>query len=281
MNSIEIRADGDLWSVVADPGQLESAVLNLAINARDAMPNGGTLIIETSNVTFADDADIPAEISPGDYAMLAVTDTGSGIPEDMIDHVIEPFFTTKEVGKGSGLGLSMIYGFSVQSGGSMEIESETGRGTTVRIYLPRGFSRATEAEPRPSTVETSYADTGTVLVVEDDDLVRDVVVEVLRDSDYEVLVADSGEAALAVIDETENVDVLFTDIVMPKMSGLELWTQARSRLPNLKVIYTSGYSEDMVAGWPDSEETSIILRKPYNPSQLLQALRDTMIDENQ
>jgi PAS domain S-box-containing protein len=243
---IELRLANDLWPALADSGQVENSLLNLAINARDAMPDGGKLTIETSNVHLDEDyASHNAEVAPGDYVMMVVTDTGTGMPEDVLAHVFEPFFTTKEVGKGTGLGLSMIYGFAKQSGGHAKIYSEVGHGTTVRLYLPR---LANEAKSEAVAVVPSHKGGGeTILVVEDNPDVRRLVLRQLRDLGYEVIEAANGPEALKILDGDAAIDLLFTDVVMPGgMTGRQLAEAAKTRRPGMRTLFTSGYTEDSI-----------------------------------
>jgi PAS domain S-box-containing protein len=265
--TIEVREilAPDAWSSLCDPNQLEIALLNLAVNARDAMPAGGILTIETANVVLgADEAANQGEsIRPGDYLVIAVTDNGIGIPPGTIDRVFEPFFTTKETGKGTGLGLSQVYGFLKQSGGHVRIRSEVGVGTRVSLYLPRGpalqpLHSAAEADKKPA------AASGTVLVVEDDPDVRAFAVTVLRDLGYRVLEAPDGAAALRILPEEPSVDLLFTDVVMPGPSGYEVARQARAMRPALKVLFTSGYTADVLKRSFEGR----IIQKPYKSSDL-------------
>ncbi|WP_129792373.1 response regulator [Sphingosinicella sp. CPCC 101087] len=280
----EIVTSPGLWRIEADPNQLESAILNLALNARDAMPSGGELTIETVNARLDESyAANHAEVPPGQYVMIAVTDTGSGMPKEVIDRAFEPFFTTKPVGKGSGLGLSMIYGFVKQSGGHVKIYSEEGSGTTVKIYLPRLLSEPSpdQEEPRITAgFETSQRQES-ILVVEDDDDVRAYSVECLRELGYRVIEAHDGASALRLLERQDGpVDLLFTDVVMPGMSGRELADEARKLQPDLRVLYTSGYTRNAIvhAGRLDSGVEMII--KPFTYEALAQKVRD-MLDEGQ
>lgn len=272
---IEIEHAAHLWPCLADPAQLESALLNLAINARDAMLKGGMLIIETANVRLGDEPGVLAEgVAPGEYVMLAVEDTGHGMPAEVAARACEPFFTTKEAGRGSGLGLSMIHGFVRQSGGHMEIDSKIGRGTTVKIYLPRaqdGGVASTRGFELP-VVQRERAES--VLVVEDDAEVRDRVVAMLSELGYRARQAEDGPSALAILEDEPEISLLFTDLVLPGgMSGPMLAAEARARRPELKVLFTSGYDSagTVVRGHP--EEAAQILEKPYRKVQLAQALQ--------
>ncbi|MEE9140841.1 MAG: PAS domain-containing protein [Alphaproteobacteria bacterium] len=269
-----------LWQTRADPGQVENALLNLAINARDAMPKGGSLTIETADVRLDDVAAAKhADAAPGDYVMLAVTDTGSGMPPEVVERVFEPFFTTKEVGKGTGLGLSMVYGFARQSGGFVDIESEPGKGTRVELYLPTAEAR----EGRPAEADETRKDyrgqDETVLVVEDDKEVRALAVSILTGLGYHVLEAENGPAALAVMDSREPVDLLFTDLVMPGgMNGRELAEEARRRNPGLRVLFTSGYIDEWRASAEDAQGRPRLIDKPYRRRNLARAVREILED---
>jgi PAS domain S-box-containing protein len=273
---IELKLADDLWPALADSGQLENSLLNLAINARDAMPEGGKLTIETRNVHLDEDyASNNAEVTPGDYVMLAVTDTGIGMPEDVLAHVFEPFFTTKEVGKGTGLGLSMIYGFAKQSGGHAKIYSEVGHGTTVRLYLPR---LTNEAKSEPAAVTSPRKGGGeTILVVEDNPDVRRLVVRQLRDLGYDVIEAANGPQALQILDGGAPIDLLFTDVVMPGgMTGRQLAEAAKTRRPGLKTLFTSGYTEDSILRLGKLDPGVRLLSKPYRKHELATRIREAL-----
>jgi CheY-like chemotaxis protein len=267
----------DLWHVYADPTQIEQVILNLALNARDAMPEGGVLTIETANVIL-DDSYVSrhAEVQAGEFVLLAVSDTGVGMDERTLARVFEPFFTTKETGKGTGLGLSTCYGIVKQAGGSIWVYSEPGKGTTFKVYLPR-----TLQTPAPSAEQTAQrkARTGseTILVVEDNDDVRAVAVESLRLHGYRVLEASSGEEALQLMSNlTEAVHLLLTDVVMPGMSGAELALELHQRYPHLKVLYTSGYTENVIVHHGVLNEGIAFLPKPYRPAELAQRVREVL-----
>ena len=275
--NIEISLDlaAGTYPVVADPTQLEAALTNLATNARDAMPRGGRLIIATGNRTL--DADYAAEnrdVLPGEYAVIEVTDTGTGMTPEVISHAFDPFYTTKERDKGTGLGLSMVFGFLKQSGGHVSVYSEVGVGTTFRLYLPRA-DRASVAEPASDGPSLSLSKGETVLVVEDNAALRRAAVRQLRELGYNVLDVENGAAALTEL-ETKKIDLLFSDVVMPgNIDGFELATMVRSRWPDVKVILTSGYPEgkmlDTLApgGFP-------LLNKPYRKQALARILRETL-----
>jgi signal transduction histidine kinase len=272
---VQIMLAGDAARALIDPSQLTNAILNLALNARDAMPDGGKLTIETSNVILDDSyAGIHSEVTAGPYVLIAVTDSGHGIPAGILDNVFEPFFTTKDVGKGSGLGLSMVYGFVKQSNGHIKIYSEAGHGTTVRIYLPQATGLA-----RPITDElasTSILEGGdeTILVVEDDDLVRTFVVGQIQSLGYVTLAAINADAALAVINSAQAIDLLFTDMIMPgSMNGRQLSDAALRRRPALKVLFTSGYTENTVIHYGRLDAGVLLLAKPYRKSDLARMIR--------
>jgi len=260
---VELRLAEELWPIWADANQIENALLNLAINARDAMPSGGRLQLETSN-THLDRAYVESEpgLQPGDYVMLAVTDTGTGMPPDVLARAFEPFFTTKPVGQGTGLGLSQLYGFARQSGGHVRIESEVGRGTLVRMYLPRhcGAEEATpEMPPEPSPqVQMKRS----VLVVEDEALVRMLLVEALEDQGYTVLEADNGNTALDIVTSPERIDLLATDVGLPGFNGRQLAEMARSLRPGLKVLFLTGYAYDATLDKEVLSPNTQLLGKP-------------------
>ncbi|HEX6841695.1 MAG TPA: ATP-binding protein, partial [Stellaceae bacterium] len=268
---IEIRKQlaAELWPALADPNQIETALLNLILNARDAMPSGGHITIETGNTEVAAGH---REFSPGAYAVLSVTDTGQGMSDEVLAHVFEPFFTTKEVGKGTGLGLSQVYGFVKQSAGHVKVDSRVGGGTTVRLYLPRAEGVVGTAEGTPMR-EQQYRGSECVLVVEDDHGVRDFAVSVLRELGYQVLEAANGDAALDLLGGTPDVDLLFTDVVMPgALSGADLARAALERRPELRVLFTSGYTTRLVEKeWPDRRLE--LLRKPYRSIDLAERVR--------
>ena len=269
---IETVLSGGLWRAMADPGQVENAILNLAVNARDAMPDGGRVTIETANAHLDDAyAADHAETKAGQYVLICVTDTGQGMSPEVIARAFDPFFTTKEVGKGTGLGLSQIYGFAKQSGGHVKIYSELGKGTTVRMYLPRFYGA--EAASAPSPVQVAPAGPPgspeqIILVVEDEDSVRLVTVEALRDLGYTVLHAASGPEALERLDEIGAVSLLFTDVVMPGMTGRELADAAGQKRPGLKVLYTTGYTRNAVVHNGVIDPGVAFLQKPFSIDQL-------------
>lgn len=276
--AITTRLTEGLWETRIDPSQVQDALLNLAINARDAMPNGGALTVETANVHLdADYAALHSEVVPGEYVMLTMTDTGTGMPPEVIERAMEPFFTTKELGKGTGLGLSMVYGFAKQAGGHLNIYSDVGVGTTIRLYLPRaigkGAAKTAAAEPDKALPTGGEA----ILLVDDNAALQRVTVRRLTALGYRVHDAENGPAALAIIEAGERFDLLFTDIGLPGgMNGFELAHQARRRLPGLKVLFTTGYA---VPGGPNGGaaiELEHLLRKPYTGNELASKLRTAL-----
>ena len=275
---VEMRLAPALWPALADATQLESAIANLAINARDAMPNGGQLTLETTN-QHLDDGYVASnpDVVPGDYVVLAVSDTGSGIPPEILSRVFEPFFTTKEHGKGSGLGLSMVYGFAKQSRGHMKIYSEVGHGTTVRLYLPRALQETTPAAP-PAAERTDPAKIDAViLIVEDNIDVRKIVCKLLQDFGCSVLEANSGAAALEILQSDRKIDLMFSDVVMPGgMSGTELVQTARRLRPGIKTLLTTGFAEASLRNQAQFADAGEILSKPYRRQDLARKLREVL-----
>jgi two-component system, cell cycle sensor histidine kinase and response regulator CckA len=278
---IETRFAPDLLPVLADPAQLESAFANLAINARDAMPEGGRLTIETANKQLDEEyAMHNVDVAAGDYVMLAVTDNGSGIAAEFVDKVFEPFFTTKEPGQGTGLGLSMVYGFAKQSGGHVKIYSELGHGTTVRLYLPCADADRQRSDVKPCQPAEVLTGDATILVVEDSAEVRRVAVNHLLAFGYRVIESGNGREALVRLAENEEIDLLFTDVVMPGgLSGPELARQARALRPNLKVLFTSGYAESAIDGGLPDGLAGNLLSKPYRREELSRKLRQVLETE--
>jgi len=271
--SLEIVGGGGVWPVEADAAELDAAILNLAVNARSAMPEGGKLTIEASN-SYLDDSYCRqnANVQPGQYVQIAVTDTGSGMPKDVIERAFEPFFTTKESGQGTGLGLSQVYGFVKQSGGHVKIYSEAGEGTTIKIYLPRFFGRASAAEEKAAAPRRGRSGES-VLVVEDDSDVRDYVVETLASLGYKVFEAGEAESALRLLDENPSVHLLLTDVVMPGMNGRKLAEEARLRRPDLKILYMTGYSRNAIMHQGRLDIGVDLLQKPISSEQLASAVR--------
>ena len=273
---IESVVAGGLWNIAVDPHQLENVILNLAINARDAMPEGGKLTLELSNATLDDDyvvalPDVPA----GQYVMLAVTDTGTGMSPKVLEQAFDPFFSTKPEGEGTGLGLSMAYGFVKQSGGHIRLYSEDGEGTTVRVYLPRSTGMA--VEPARSKASGLKHGNETILVVEDDAKVRETVVDLLSGLGYAVLKANNAEQALAVVESGVHIDMLFTDVVMPgALRSPEMVRRAVQKLPALKVLYTSGYTQNAIVHGGRLDPGVELLSKPYSRQQLAFKIRQVL-----
>jgi PAS domain S-box-containing protein len=273
---VETVVSASLWNTTLDPHQLENVVLNLAINARDAMPGGGKLTVELSN-TMLDDTYVSAahEVPPGQYVLLAISDTGTGMPPEVRERAIEPFFTTKGEGQGTGLGLSMAFGFVKQSGGHFRIYSEVGHGTTIKAYFPRVLE-AEQTLPEPVTNEVRGG-TETILVVEDDPNVQATVVGMLSELGYQVLRADNAEMALAVLKAGVRCDLLFTDVVMPgKLKSTQMVRQARALLPDMKVLYTSGYTQNAIIHGGRLDPGVELLSKPYRREKLASKVRQLL-----
>jgi CheY-like chemotaxis protein len=271
---IEAVGAGGLWKVEADQHQLEASLLNLAVNARDAMPDGGKLTIETSN-TFLDEeyCRINPEIAPGQYVLISVSDTGIGMSNEVVNRAFEQFFTTKTVGQGTGLGLSQVYGFVKQSGGHVKIYSEPGHGTTIKIYLPRFIGETQVSEPEASrAIGKSLGEN--ILVVEDDADVRSYIVEVLRELDYNIVEAEDAEAALHVVDQRGGkIDLLLTDVILPGMNGRELVRQLHARWPELKVLYMTGYSRNAIVHQGRLDPDVDVIQKPLVQTDLAERIR--------
>jgi signal transduction histidine kinase len=272
--SVETVRSGGLWQTEADNAELESAILNLAINARDAMPSGGKLTIETGN-TYLDEhyCETAEGVKPGQYVMIAVTDTGAGMPKDVIDKAFDPFFTTKPAGSGTGLGLSQVYGFVRQSGGHVRIYSEIGEGTTVKIYLPRSFAQAKPVPVSPTQENIPKGSQETVLVVEDDPAVRSYVAESLVSLNYQVRQAANAEAAFIIINDSAPIDLLLTDVVMPGTNGRVLADKAVQRRPGLKVLYMTGYSRNAIVHQGRLDPGVSLIQKPFSQDVLASRVR--------
>ncbi len=277
---IALSLAADLWPTLCDPHQLESAILNLAINARDAMPEGGKLILETTNTMLDASYTLRApEVKPGAYICLAVSDTGVGMPPSVIEQAFEPFYTTKPIGQGTGLGLSMIYGFIKQSGGHARIYSEVGQGTTVKLFLPRHFGPAETADETPSPAGPQERPAhATVLVVEDEAIVRGLVVEVLDDLGLTVLEAASGPAGLDILNSDQTIDLLITDIGLPGLNGRQMADAARLFRPELKILFMTGYAEAAAAASGFLEPGMAMITKPFPIDMLAERIRG-MIEE--
>jgi len=275
--TLEIERAENLWLAEIDPSQLESALLNIVLNARDAMPGGGRITIEIKNTELGEDfvLDDP-DLKAGQYIMITVTDSGHGMSDEILARVFEPFFTTKEVGRGSGLGLSMVYGFVKQSGGHVRICSEPDNGTSVTLCFPRS-----QIERAPNQVGNTFRPVSggaeTILVVEDDELVRQHVRATLLGLGYKVVEAESGLQAIEILERTLDVDLLFTDIVLPGgMNGRVLADAAKALRPDLKVLFTSGYTEDTIVHHGRLDPEVELLGKPYRRTQLAEKLRKVL-----
>jgi signal transduction histidine kinase len=262
---IETHLDPGLWAAMVDPTQIELVILNLVINARDAMPNGGTVTIETDNCR-RDGPARPAEPAEGDYVIVKVIDAGTGMTPEVQTKAFEPFFTTKPPGAGSGLGLSQVFGTARQSGGDVRIESSPGNGTTVSVFLPRTIARAERSPARFAELNVQRTSHAVVLAVDDDAAVRSTTADILKGFGYSVLQADSGEAALELLDQEGMIDVLLTDVVMTGMSGPELARRARQSQPRLPIVFISGYADP--AGITNDALLHPLVRKPFRPAEL-------------
>ncbi len=272
---IQTSSSDDLWPCLVDPGQVENVMLNLAINARDAMPDGGTLSIETANAYMDDESAAQADIDPGAYVTLAVTDTGTGMPAEVRDKIFEPFFTTKDQGKGTGLGLSMVFGFVKQSDGHVTVYSEEGRGTTIKLYLPRASRQPDEA--RNFETSSPGARDECVLIVEDDTDVRTLAVNLIDDLGYRVLEAGDGKAALGILERERRIDLLFTDVILPGgMNGNEIARRAPEYQPDIKIMYMSGYSHDALIHQGRMDDAVVLLQKPFRRAELAVKLREAL-----
>jgi two-component system, cell cycle sensor histidine kinase and response regulator CckA len=269
--------DPELWPVKVDPGMIEQVVMNLAVNSRDALPNGGKLTIETSNVVHDDEyASAHISVKPGHYVMLAVSDNGSGMDKEVQSHLFEPFFTTKEKGRGSGLGLSTVYGIIKQSGGNIWAYSEPGQGTTFKIYLPRVEKTAKVYKPkaRPSTAPGG---TETILLVEDEEAVRTMVSRILQNKGYTVLEARHGLEAIDICERyQESIHLMVTDVIMPQMSGRELAERLAPVLPDMKVLYMSGYPDNTIVQHGVLEAGTAFLQKPFTLNALELKVREVL-----
>ncbi len=270
---VRTRLANDLWMALVDPAQIDSVILNLAINARDAMPSGGTLTIETANVP-GDDTTRPADLAPRDYVLIAVTDTGTGMPPAVAARAFEPFFSTKEPGKGSGLGLSQVLGTAQQLGGGVRLRTAPDKGTRVEVYLPR-----TDGKPRLAAVERPRAATATgsatVLVVDDQEEVREISVAHVETLGYRAIPASSGKGALDILKDMPNIDILFADFAMPGMSGLDLARNVRQLRPRLPVILVTGYAD--IGNTADLDGMQL-LKKPYRQDDLAAAIQRALGD---
>jgi signal transduction histidine kinase/CheY-like chemotaxis protein len=263
-----------LWHALADPSQIELVVLNLAINARDASPVGSTVTLETGNATIGP-PEKPEEPPAGEYVVVSVTDTGSGMAKDVLAKAFEPFFTTKEIGKGSGLGLSQALGFAKQSGGGMRIESRIGEGTSVKVYLPRTVEiEVSKAPPNSAGVVRRHFGGAVILLVDDDEAVREIAATMLRASGYVVLEVGSGGAALDLLDEESNIDLALLDFAMPGMNGMEIARQVHSRFPTLPVLFITGYVDQTVLAEIDEAR---IVKKPFVGEELVTKMNAALL----
>jgi CheY-like chemotaxis protein len=271
--TIEIRhvLASELWLVLIDTGQIETALLNVALNARDAMPGGGVVLLETANIN-ASSQELPEEIARQDCVLVSVRDTGTGMSPEVLERAFEPFFTTKEVGKGTGLGLSMVFGVIRQSGGTVRIRSRPREGTTVQIYLPRAIETATFGRERARPA--SAAGGAHILVVDDDPDVRWIIAQDLQEIGYLVTEADSGRAALAILEQDMPCDLMVTDLVMPGLSGLDTMRLARRTRPDLQVLFASGYAD--LSRFGDNLASHALLKKPFKPETLAEAVRTAL-----
>ena len=276
--AVKLALADKLWPALADPSQIEDVILNLAVNARDAMPNGGQLVIETAN-THLDEhyAAQNVEVAVGDYVSVVVSDSGIGMPPEVVERVFEPFFTTKEVGRGTGLGLSMVYGFVKQSRGHVKIYSEVGHGTSIKLYLPRARVVAEAVEEADGRVAAAPGGSETLLVVEDSPTVRGIAVSMLRGLGYTVLEAADGHAALAILETRVPIDLLFTDLIMPNgINGQDLLRRGRALRPDLRAMFTSGYSEQFLKDRNSADAGVPLLNKPYRRHALAEAVRSVL-----
>ena len=266
-----------LWTVEVDQNQLESAILNLAVNARDAMQDGGKLTIETANTALDESyVAVDAEVIPGQYVMIAISDTGAGMAKDVVARAFEPFFTTKEIGRGTGLGLSMVYGFVKQSGGHVTIYSEEGQGTTVKLYFPRYIGTSVVQSSDEEAAIPAGSEGEVVLVVEDNNEVRAYSTMILAELGYIVFEAPEAETALVVLRSSQRIDLLFTDVVLPGQTGRMLADAALELRPGLKVLFTTGYSRNAIVHQGRLDPGVHLITKPFTFEQLAARVRDVL-----
>jgi signal transduction histidine kinase len=275
---LEKSLEKDLCNIKADAGQVEQIIANIVVNARDAMPQGGTLKIETKNedvdVQFAKEH---IEFQPGKFCLLQISDTGTGIGKSTIEHIFDPFFTTKERGKGTGLGLSTVYGIVKQSGGNILVESEPGKGTTFKVYLPLVETESKPAGKPVDVKDKSFGGSETILIVEDEDAVRKVTKRMLKDLGYKVLDASGGEEALMICDRQKGkIHLLLTDVVMPGMDGKDLAGFAAQKYPDLKIIFISGYTDEALSHHGGMSSEVDFLQKPFQVEKLAKKIRETL-----
>ncbi|MEH6405083.1 MAG: ATP-binding protein [Sneathiella sp.] len=280
--ALKVNHPGQLWTATIDSHQFENALINLAINARDAMPDGGILTIETNNCTLDESyTEKHDDLMPGDYMTVAVSDTGTGMTAEVLKNVFEPFFTTKEVGKGSGLGLSMVYGFSKQSGGHLSIYSEVDHGTTVQLYVPRSRDKQTTNVKSKADAPKVAKGTESILVVEDDESLRVIPVSILRDCGYQVLEAANGAEAINHLKGGVHFDLLFTDVVLPGgMNGVDIAKEAEQFQPGIKTLFATGYAENAVIQNGKLEAGVNLINKPYSRASLLEIIREILDRSN-
>jgi CheY-like chemotaxis protein len=277
---LETVGTAGLWQIEVDPVQLETAILNLALNARDAMPDGGKMTVEASNA-FLDDEYCRrhAEVKPGQYVVISLTDSGIGMSKEILERAFDPFFTTKQPGQGTGLGLSQVYGFVKQSGGHVKIYSELNQGTSVKLYLPRAQGRADEEEQTQfNVVPTAYGGE-TILLVEDDDDVRQFISEILRELNYQVLEAFDAKSALQLLEKDTAIDLLLTDVILPGENGRELARAATARQPKLRVLFMTGYSRNAIVHQGRLDPGVELIQKPVTQLALAVKVRN-VIDGN-
>ena len=279
--SVAIVPKGSIWTTLVDPSQLENALLNLCINARDAMPEGGRITVETVNMKLDRGQAASRDMPPGQYVALSVSDTGTGMPPEVIARVFEPFYTTKPIGQGTGLGLSMVYGFAKQSEGQVRIHSKVGRGTTVTIYLPRSLTEVVADRDSGNVMPDRVERGRTVLVVDDEEHIRMLIADVLQDLGCEVLEADTGQAGLAILQTTPWIHLLITDVGMPGgMNGRQLADAARQHRPNLKTLFITGYAETAIISHGHLEQGMAVLTKPFAIEELAKRVKE-MIESDQ
>lgn len=273
---IQTRLPDGMWKIRADQNQLESALINLAVNARDAMPDGGTLSIEGTNTKIdGPRPELAGDVTQGRYASVAVSDTGTGMPDDVAERALEPFYTTKPQGKGTGLGLSQVFGFVRQSGGAMQISSALGAGTRVELLFPAVDGPVSELKPRVSLMDLPMAQAGEcILLVEDDEMVRSLVSRILTSLGYQTIEAEEGHEAFQIIESSRRIDLMITDLVLPKgMNGAVLARNARERRPDFKVLFMSGYAADTIQQAEDMSDTFELIQKPFTKMALANKIR--------
>jgi CheY-like chemotaxis protein len=275
--SLSLKPAESLGYIKADLGQVEQILMNLVVNARDAMPDGGSIVIETSNVELDDGyRDSHLSVPPGRYVMLAVTDTGCGMNEKTMSQIFEPFFTTKGPGQGTGLGLSTVYGIVKQSEGYIWVYSEPGKGTTFKLYFPRHEENAPQQGHPHAEIESPIG-SETILVVEDDEPLRELVIALLENKGYRVLEAKNGEDAIALVkNSTDPINLLLTDVLMPAMSGVELSSRLRKLRPELRILLMSGYAGELIARHRANEPEVLLIEKPFSRHDLLSKVRSAL-----